>query len=377
MKIAILTAGIWPIDIGGIQKHSFCLAKYLSQNEVFVDVYTFMKNEDIDITKFFTNDELKYISFINVPFPKFPKFPGHYILASWVFSKRITIKVLKNNQYDIIYAQGFTSLYFFLLGKNKNIVTNLHGLNMFQYSPNLRTRVESMALMIPAKCIIKNSKYQISLGGKLTNILTKLSNNNNSIFEISNGIERNWICNNQRSTINNTRKFVVIGRYDKIKGINEINKVLNKINKDFEFHFIGPIPDQDKIVNKNIKYHGLITDSNKIKLILNSSDFLVCPSYSEGMPTAVIEAMACRCAIIATDVGAVSVLVDYSNGWLIAPKNINELFNVFNYAISISNEDLEIMKHNSFEKVKEKFTWDKIAKEHILYFEKIISKNKI
>lgn len=336
-----------------------------------------MKNEDIDITKFFTNDELKYISFINVPFPKFPKFPGHYILASWVFSKRITIKVLQNNQYDIIYAQGFTSLYFFLLGKNKNIITNLHGLNMFQYSPNLRTMVESMALMIPAKCIIKNSKYQISLGGKLTNILTKLSNNNNSIFEISNGIERNWICNNERSTINNTRKFVFIGRYDKIKGINEINKVLNKINKDFEFHFIGPIPDQEKIVNKNIKYHGLITDANKIKLILNSSDFLVCPSYSEGMPTAVIEAMACRCAIIATDVGAVSVLVDYSNGWLIAPKNINELFNVFNYAISISNEDLEIMKHNSFEKVTEKFTWDKIAKKHILYFEKIINQNKI
>ena len=43
------------------------------------------------------------------------------------------------------------------------------------------------------------------------------------------------------------------------------------------------------------------------------------------MPTAILEAMASGCSIIASDVGAVRDIVDKNNGWLISPGNTKEL----------------------------------------------------
>ena len=58
---------------------------------------------------------------------------------------------------------------------------------------------------------------------------------------------------------------------------------------------------------------------------MRNSDCLICPSYSEGMPTVILEAMASWCCIIASDVGAVRCIVDKNNGWLISPGNTYEL----------------------------------------------------
>lgn len=57
----------------------------------------------------------------------------------------------------------------------------------------------------------------------------------------------------------------------------------------------------------------------------SQSDVLVVPSFSEGMPTVILEAMAQNLAIIGTDVGAVRAMVSMENGFLITPGNVNEL----------------------------------------------------
>ena len=45
------------------------------------------------------------------------------------------------------------------------------------------------------------------------------------------------------------------------------------------------------------------------------------------MHTAILEDMACGCAIIATDVGAVKTMVSNENGWLIDSNNIKKGLN--------------------------------------------------
>jgi glycosyltransferase involved in cell wall biosynthesis len=49
----------------------------------------------------------------------------------------------------------------------------------------------------------------------------------------------------------------------------------------------------------------------------------MCPSYSEGMPNVILEAMTRGLAIMATDVGAIRLLVSKNNGILL--KNCNEI----------------------------------------------------
>ena len=71
MRVALITDGIWPYVLGGMQKHSFYLCKYLAQNKINIDLVHFNASTyEIDKLEFFTDEEKRYINSIIVNFPK-------------------------------------------------------------------------------------------------------------------------------------------------------------------------------------------------------------------------------------------------------------------------------------------------------------------
>ncbi|MEN6426440.1 MAG: glycosyltransferase [Phycisphaerales bacterium] len=65
---------------------------------------------------------------------------------------------------------------------------------------------------------------------------------------------------------------------------------------------------------------------DEVPLFLHASDFLVLPSYSEGLPQAVLEAMNCGLAVVATRVGGVpEAVLDGRTGLLVEPKTTEQL----------------------------------------------------
>ncbi|MFZ1666304.1 MAG: glycosyltransferase family 4 protein, partial [Flavobacteriales bacterium] len=92
-----------------------------------------------------------------------------------------------------------------------------------------------------------------------------------------------------------------------------------------------------------------------------SSDVLVCPSYSEGMPTVIMEAMASGLAILATDVGAVNQQVE-GNGWLLPSPEVGSIQSALEQAVRISAADLTAMKEKSLDRASSRFTWGKVIK---------------
>ena len=77
MKIALLTDGISPYVLGGMQRHSFYLAKYFARQKVYVDLFHFNQSElDINKLECFSEDEKIFINSIVIDFPRIFPFPG-------------------------------------------------------------------------------------------------------------------------------------------------------------------------------------------------------------------------------------------------------------------------------------------------------------
>lgn len=381
LRIGLFTNGIWPLQVGGMQKHSYYLAKYLAKNKVSVDIYIPTvngKGEDI-LVPYFLKDELKYIDFKFITIDNQLKFPGHYIYDSWRASKNYYKEF--NREVDLIYIQGFSGWYFLKKKKIEKIdiptIINFHGLEMFQQIPSVKGKLINFYFR---QFVIRNLKladYVQSLGGKLAKILRDNKIAHSKIIELGIGIDNSWLVESTKVKQNKQREFVFLGRYERRKGIVELINVLRDVEDNFLFHFIGPIPPEEKWISDNIIYHDLIHEKSYIQKVLNNADILVCPSYSEGMPTVILEAMASGCAIIATDVGAVSEQVSEKNGWLIPPGDKIALKEAILDAINCPNSILSLKQYKSIQLVKENFLWEKVIEDHIEAFKKIACSNEI
>ncbi|NEO79666.1 glycosyltransferase family 4 protein [Moorena sp. SIO4G3] len=378
MKIALLTNGIYPYVIGGMQKHSYYLAKYLAKNSIYVTVYHYLSNtEHTGLQKLFSDEEYQYIQLITVDFPKLKKIPGHYLIACYLYSKNIFNAIDNINSFDFIYIQGFSG--WKLLQAHKNglntppIGVNFHGLEMFQKSLTLREKFERFMFRPFVINNLNSADICLSLGGNLSNIIYSIGINSNKINQIANGIENTWISPIVKP-IYRPIKFLFVGRYERRKGIEELYIVINKLlpEFEFEFNFVGSIPEYLQIKSPRVTYWGLIKDVEKLQSIFQQCDVLVCPSHSEGMPTVILEAMASGLAVIATDVGAVSEMVSEQNGWLISPGSTHQLREALINAIHASDEELTNKKIKSQSIVREHFTWDKVIKKTIATIESVI-----
>ena len=362
-----------------MQKHSLILSKILAERGHSVHL-VHCGGSDYSENNFqhLYEGVLSNIKETIIPFPKTDPFPGHYIRENKRYSKLIFEELrIQVNEYDIIYTQGFTG-WEFLQHQEKikaPILANFHGFEMFQMAPNSRVKAEHYLLRPTVKKILRTADYVYSFGGKIDDTLRELGISEEKILQHSNGIKSDWVLNKIRDIAKEIRTFTFIGRNERRKGIEELNVALSNIiestNFQFRFNFIGPIPKNVHIKDDRLHYYGEIKDGNKIQEILQQSDCLVCPSHAEGMPTVILEGMANGLAIIATDVGAVSRMID-GNGILLPSPDPQLIANAINTVCSWTDEELLEKKKKSLEIVSKNFTWDKIVDQKIADFLKVI-----
>lgn len=370
MTIALLTDGIWPYVIGGMQKHSYFLCKYLAKNQVKVLlVHTAaIITDEVKNVDCFTGEEKKYISPVPIEKPGTMAFPGHYIYQSWLYSKKIYETLNGFPDVDFIIAKGMTGWYF--LHKKKSgsppIAINIHGYEFMQKNAGFKMWLETLLLRYPLTQVNRRADYVFSYGGKITGYIKKLGIPTDKIIEIPAAIESEWM-NAKNVETTSERRFLFIGRYERRKGIEEINAAIRKLvgKYRFSFAFIGPIPEDKRLSLPGIVYHGTIRNREDLQSVLAQSDVLVCPSYSEGMPNVILEGMANGCAVIATDVGAVSLLVNKDTGWLIPAADQQALENAMTDAIQCSEKALTQKKASAYQWIANHFLWTDVSQRLI------------
>lgn len=117
---------------------------------------------------------------------------------------------------------------------------------------------------------------------------------------------------------------------------------------------------------------GTVHGEEKSKLFLEAAVFVL-PSYSEGMPIVVLEAMAAGLPVVTTPVGAISELFhDGSNGFLVSPGKPEEISKTL--ITLLTNEPLrEKMGRINYEQARLKFNVKNMAYEMYSVFKDVIN----
>jgi glycosyltransferase involved in cell wall biosynthesis len=147
-------------------------------------------------------------------------------------------------------------------------------------------------------------------------------------------------------------------------------KIRAEKNKDLHVEFIGNIPHTKRLKRDNIVYWGEIKDKQELQNRIDQCDVIVAPSFSEGMPNVLLEAMGRGLIPIATRVGAVSVLVSEKEGLLIEPGNSLSLSTALHTMHHLPKSERQALTQAALLKVKESFLWEKIivqTEKAILY----------
>lgn len=199
-------------------------------------------------------------------------------------------------------------------------------------------------------------------------ILKELGLSESKIEYIPNGIPSEFFT---QKKCNEEKKILFLGRISPVKSIETVLYSLPLLNDaKILFEIVGPaesayLAKLKKIIHElKIEKRVIFSDpvyktKEKIKKV-DSAKIFILPSKREGMPQALIEAMARKKIVIASDNnGSRELIQNGKNGFLFKIGNYKELGEKINNALKIKSNEIGDAARDSVEQ----FSWDKIIKQ--------------
>ncbi|MCU4311793.1 glycosyltransferase [Acinetobacter variabilis] len=201
-------------------------------------------------------------------------------------------------------------------------------------------------------------------------LIAKGAFNKSNLITVYNGIDlqkfnkKDSICKLNNNVIN----FICVGRFNEQKDYPNLFRAIvllkDKVpNLKFKFSIVGDGELRSELEELIKGLHisncvELLGKRSDIPDLLNAADFFVLPSKHEGLPTVVIEAMACGTFVIATDCGGSAEIMG-DTGILVPPQNSEALAEALKEAVN--KTPLEIQENNlkARQRVEELFSLEK------------------
>lgn len=372
-RILVFTTYFYP-HLGGYEKNVEELFSHISRRGNYeVDIVCF-NTENVANFEIKHNLHIYRIDCWNI-------LKGTYALPKWRSWKKIR-KDLNEKEYSTVSTQTrffFSSLMGLLYAKKRGakIVHTERG-TTFVKQGNLCVRIIAYVIdQTIGRLIVSSADIVTGVSEKACDFTKKLGSKNP--VKIFNGIDTGFWKKNETSN-KNPKKIVVsfVGRIIEAKGVQDLLKSVQKLSDhdELEINIVGNgnyLENIKKLAKKlglkNVNFFGKKSHSEIID-ILSETDIFVNPSYTEGLPTSVIEAGACECAVIASDVGGTNEIIDDGiNGYIFKPKDIAKLTELLEDLMENRVKREEFGKKLS-QKVKEKFNWENIVDQYLLLTEK-------
>jgi glycosyltransferase involved in cell wall biosynthesis len=241
-------------------------------------------------------------------------------------SSRITA-ILKQEKLPIVlHTHGFKALLMTLaIRKKYNLIHTHHGNTGHTFKVKFYEQLAKMAMKLCRKIVLVSPQMlnEFKNYSNVVLIENMLSLKNSELIRI----KKKEKLKTEKNTINLT----YLGRLSPEKGILDFIKYFssyaNKIK--FEITIVGDGPLKNEITNyvnqneatSSIHLVGFVNDPTPY---LIASDILIMPSYKEGLPMTLIEALASGIPVIANNVGAISTLLEQNVNGHLTENNTKE-----------------------------------------------------
>ena len=128
------------------------------------------------------------------------------------------------------------------------------------------------------------------------------------------------------------------------------------------------------VLGDRVEITGWIS-SDQVKRLLLESRGMVLPSFAEGLPVVIMEALALRRPVISTYVAGIPELVQQGkNGWLVSPGDVDRLKTAMQDLLNTNNAELELMGNAGFKAVSEQHDAEREAGKLASFFSGVIGK---
>lgn len=335
-----------------------------------------------------------YISGIHVFYPRYLRFPGagfHPFSCYTMYYgvQGIIKKLIHDFKPHILHAHTATpDGYVGLLLRRKfriPLVVSLRGsdVNVYPYRNRL-------TFFLTSKVIAEANKVT-AVSGALKSAAERIARPQNGIEVIYTGCDLERFSFNEADRVTLREKLgipsespvlIFVGHILKTKGVFELLKaflIARQMHGDLHLIVVGDGEDffalkqkaEAAQLSKWIHFLGA-RSHDEIPGWLSVADILVLPSWNEGLPNVVVEAMACKRPVIATRVGGIPEAVDDGkSGILIEKGDVEALANAISLLVSEPAKRVT-MGLAGRQIVEQKFTWEKNAESTIAVYEEVL-----
>jgi len=207
---------------------------------------------------------------------------------------------------------------------------------------------------------------------------------NSQITVIGSGVDHDFFKPISPSVGNSYVLYV--GRLHNKKGVLDLVHSASYVHRQYpDVHFIligsGPL---ERKIRKTVQKGGLV---NRFKFIRtadkatlrryysNASVFLL-PSYYEGLPLSLLEAMSCGAPVVATSVGGIKEIIKHGqSGFLVRPGDLEALAQSVVYLISNPLLGRQLGE-NARKRIMDSFTWKKVVERLVTCYVAALSENR-
>jgi len=253
------------------------------------------------------------------------KFSHNKIIKLFYYFKNILFSFFrKYDDFTYIFYPGNLALVLFpgILFRKIKYALYLRGQIIYRnYFLNLLTRK-----------IMEKAEFIIATGSATAKFAAKCNNNVEEVVPMMN-VSKNDLFKRKSFALSSPIQVLFLSRIEKEKGINEtIDAIAELINEGYDIvldvvgggtdTMIECLKEKLSLFKERVNIFGQITEKEKIHHMFKKADIFLFPTYHEGFPRVLYEAMTFSTPIITTDIlGTRNVMIDGENCLKVKPKN--------------------------------------------------------